>query len=366
MRPGLTTTTIYLPEMLETYVDDAIVHGHQDVLVVVAGDRKTPAEAKPWALDLAARRGVDLVFMDCDDQDAYLRRYPELGEHLVWNSIQRRNVAILLAYERGCDPIIMVDDDNHLHDPDFVGHHGLAGREAELPALASDTGWLNVCRDLEEQNGVPFYHRGFPPGERWKAARIEDGTARGKVVVNAGMWLGDPDVDALQRLVYPIEAVRYRREGNFALGPGTWSPFNSQNTALAREAVPAYFLSPLIGRYDDIWASFAVCRIAEHLGHLIAFGHPLVRHDRSPHNLWKDLDREREMQVTDAFCRALRATGLSSRDYGTCLEELADGLRSWLADGADGLGDEALPIRRFVTGLDVWRATMAQADAAPV
>jgi hypothetical protein len=361
VRPALVTTTIYVPKLLEAYLQDAIANGHQNTLVVVAGDRKTPAEAKTWSLELAARSGVELEFLDCDDQVEYLRRYPELGEHLLWNSIQRRNIAILVAYERGCDPIITIDDDNFLLDSDFIGRHSLAGREAELPALTSSTGWLDVCRELEEVRNVPFYHRGFPPGQRWKEARIEERTTRGKVVVNAGLWLGDPDVDALQRLVYPIEAVRYRRDGNFALGTGTWSPFNSQNTALAREVVPGYFLSPLIGRYDDIWAAYIVCRIAEHLGHLIAFGQPVVMQERNPHNYWKDLDQEREpMQVTDAFCRALRGIGLSGQDYGTCLHDVALGLDVWLADGAEGLsGQAALPIRRLVSGLRVWETTMA-------
>jgi hypothetical protein len=37
---------------------------------------------------------------------------------------------------------------------------------------------------------------------------------------------------------------------------GTWCPFNSQNTALHRDLIPAYVLSPLIGRMDDIWARY--------------------------------------------------------------------------------------------------------------
>jgi hypothetical protein len=351
-----------VPRLLEAYVQDAVANGHQDTLVVVVGDRKTPAEAKTWSLELAARSGVELEFLDCEDQVQYLRRYPELGDHLPWNSIQRRNIAILLAYERACDPIITIDDDNFLLTPDFVGRHSLAGREAELPELTSSTGWLNVCSELEEVRGVPFYHRGFPPGERWTDSVVEEGVSRARVVVNAGLWLGDPDVDALQRLVYPVEAVRYRREGNFALGPGTWSPFNSQNTALAREVVPGYFLSPLIGRYDDIWAAYVVCRIAEHLGHRVAFGQPVVKQERNPHNYWKDLDQEREpMQLTDVFCRALRGIGLSGRDYGACLQDVAQGLDQWLAEGAEGLSEEAaLPIRRLVTGLQVWETTMAR------
>jgi hypothetical protein len=66
------------------------------------------------------------------------------------------------------------------------------------------------------------------------------------------------------------------------------------------------------------------------------------------------------MQVTDAFCRALRGIELSGRDYGTCLHDVALGLDMWLADGAEGLSEEAaLPIRRLATGLQVWEKTMA-------
>jgi hypothetical protein len=47
---------------------------------------------------------------------------------------------------------------------------------------------------------------------------------------------------------------RYTRESSYVMANGTWCPFNSQNTALHRDLIPAYVLSPLIGRMDDIWA----------------------------------------------------------------------------------------------------------------
>ena len=115
--------------------------------------------------------------------------------------------------------------------------------------------------------------------------------------------------------------------GTVALQPGTWSPFNSQNTALMRDAVPAYFLSPYTGRYDDIWASYVVERIAQHMGHIIAFGEPLVRQKRNEHNLWRDLDAERNgMILTDGFCAALREVRLLGTSYHDCLGEIIEGL----------------------------------------
>ena len=366
MRPALVTTTIYVPRLMEAYVDNAIEHGHGDVLFVVIGDRKTPSDAKRWCLELAGRRGVDFEFLDVDDQARYLTRYPELDAHLPYNSIQRRNIGILLAYERGCDPVITIDDDNFLLGGDFVGSHSLAGRRTTLEALTSDSGWYDVCGHLEEAHGVPFYHRGFPPGERWKPAQTASTEVEARVIVNAGLWLGDPDVDALQRLVYPVDATAFRRDASLALGRGSWSPFNSQNTALARDIVPAYFLSPRIGRYDDIWASYVIVAISQHLGDLVAFGFPVVRQDRNPHDYWKDLDQERPaMRFTDRFCAALRQAELTATDYGACFGEIQAALRRWL-ETDQGLDPEARDlVGGFVEGASVWSATMRRGGWSP-
>ena len=367
MSAALVTTSIYVPKLLEDYALDAVATGHSDTVFVVIGDRKTPVEAKRWALDLASRHGIPLEFLDCDDQVVYLRRFPELADHLPWNSIQRRNIGLLRAFELGCDPVITIDDDNFLLDADFVGLHSMAGMEVTLDSLNSSSGWVDVCRDLEELRGVPFYHRGFPPGQRWKPQETTVGSRSGRVVVNAGLWLGDPDVDALQRLVYPVEVVRYRRDGNFALELGTWSPFNSQNTSLAREVLPAYFLSPRIGRFDDIWASYVVCRIADQLGHMIAFGQPLVRQERNPHDYWKDLDLEREpMQVSDRLCSHLRKIELAGSDFGGCAREVADGLEAWVQDGEELNEREAELVAGFVSGLRVWQTTISRVHEATV
>ena len=60
-------------------------------------------------------------------------------------------------------------------------------------------------------------------------------------------------------------------------GKGTWSPFNSQNTALSAKIIPAYPLSPKVGRYDDIWASYVIYRIAGPLRCCIAaLLHPVL------------------------------------------------------------------------------------------
>ena len=115
-------------------------------------------------------------------------QYPELDAHLPWRCIQRRNVSILYAYEKGCDVIIAIDDDNYvLPGTDFVGTHVAGLTLLETPSLSSSSGWLNVCKFLKDHRGalsrrfgdaneftcinciagVPFYPRGYPMEERW-------------------------------------------------------------------------------------------------------------------------------------------------------------------------------------------------------
>jgi hypothetical protein len=334
MKTTIVTTTIYVPSALEKYGQNARFYGHDQVSFVVVGDKKTPAETRAFC-DSVTTKYYPCQYLDVDDQRAYLEKYPELWKHLPFNSIQRRNISLLKAWEDGADIIITIDDDNWMLNHDFIRLHGMVGECPELPAVESSSGWFNVCSMLREASGTPFYHRGFPRGERWKEAQTFTCTAplRRRVAVNAGLWLDDPDIDAMTRLERPI-VVRGMRKGapeRFVLQPGTWSPFNSQNTALLREVIPAYFLSPCIGRYDDIWPSYIVTRIAEHLGDVIAFGQPLMRQKRNEHNLWKDLDNERVGSLlTDEFCGVLRSIQLHGATYGECYGEMVERLpQAW-------------------------------------
>lgn len=361
------TTTIHVPAALEGYAADAVRFGHREALFIVAGDRRTPPDAGAWCRRLEDATGVEIRYLGVEDQEDYLAAFPELAAHLPWNSIQRRNVGILMAYQEGCDPIITIDDDNLRFDDDFIGRHQLAGGIAALPALASDSGWVNVCSFLVEAKGRDFYHRGHPLGQRWRGERVDETEFSGHVAVNAGLWLGDPDVDAIQRLACPVDAVGYRGPGSFALGQGTWSPFNSQNTALARDAVAAYFLSPRIGRYDDIWASYVVCAIAHHLGHAVAFGRPLVRQERNQHDLWRDLDQEAApMRATDALWPFLKGLTLTGPDYHSCAIEVCAALRAWLAEEGVVAPETRRLVADFVSGLETWSLSIARAESRPV
>jgi hypothetical protein len=116
-RVGLVTTTIYVPKAIHAYVKNAVENGYKDALFVIAGDKKTPAEAQTFCEACGKEFGVEVIYQTPDDQVAWLEKYPELKEEIPWNSIQRRNLSILLAFERGCDVIITIGKHARVSNP---------------------------------------------------------------------------------------------------------------------------------------------------------------------------------------------------------------------------------------------------------
>lgn len=359
---AIVTTTIFVPKLLDSYAEDAKKHSH-NVLFVVVGDKKTPPETEEYCLQLAKKSGFRVDYFSPERQEEYLSQWSKLRDHIQWNCIQRRNVGMLYAYENGCETIATIDDDNFLIDADYLGTHGI-GTQMDVTEVASQTGWMNVCTLLTESHGRIFYHRGFPLEKRTEESWDEKSTTI-QPVVSAGLWLGDPDIDALERLYHltdPTEATTLAREERFSPALGTWTPFNSQNTALARRVIPAYFLSPKVGRYDDIWGSYVVKRIADHLDDRIVFGKPLVKQERNPHNYWRDLDAERYgHSLTLAFVEALSSIELRGTTYQKCYEELSEALPDNLLSGIFK-EDEVEFLKGYFEGMKIWRDTFSKIE----
>lgn len=329
MRFALCTTTINVPVVLDAYAKDFLAHNRRDVRMYVVSDLKTPAEAEAYCHGIQQTYGIEVDYLNVEQQKAYMAAYPELDAHLPFNSVQRRNIGHLKAYEEGCHTLITIDDDNFPHQADYLGHHGIVGETVEVDVANSPDGWYNVCLTLDERNGRVFFPRGFPVTLRGENRDATFTAGSTKVGVNAGLWLGDPDVDAVTRLAAPIDATRYKRGRNIVLAPGVFCPFNSQNTAVAGPSLPAYFMSPHVGRYDDIWASYLYKHLADHLHVGVTFGSPLVRQDRNVHNLFNDLRLEHMgMQKTEDFMDLLTGITVQGDDFQSTCENLVDTARA--------------------------------------
>ncbi len=336
-RMTIVITTINVPRLLEGYAANFEKYGHlQDVNTIIIGDRKTPHGAVD---DLAANlrmTGFDVKYVGLEEQDQYLDRFPKMKPLIPFNSDNRRNIGYLMAAEQGADIIVAVDDDNFVGDDDWYAGHALVGSTLGLKTVTTSNGWFNPCRMMEMDPPVVTYARGYPYAKRHLGEEEVISSSEGRVVLNGGLWLGEPDVDSLTRLTLPTRAKSVI-EDRLMLAPGIWSPINTQNTAFHRDILPAFYFVPVgdpvsgiaVERYGDIWAGFFAKKLIDHMDDRITFGLPACDHRRNVHNLLGDLELEFwSVQATDPLAEMLRGWTLTASSYGDAYVELADHLEA--------------------------------------
>ena len=233
MKKMIVTTTIYEPSKALIKFCDM-----DEWTVIVVGDKKTPHESY---------KNLNCIYFHPDQQKD---KYPKLSEAIGWNNIQRRNLGFVEAYHLGADLIATVDDDNIPYDN--WGDEIYVGQEIEIDYYHSENGFFDPL-SITKRNDL--WHRGYPLQlVHNKNDVIFKGKTKRKVLVQADLWDGDPDIDATCRLTMkPI--VKYD-EIIKPFCSEQISPFNSQNTILHRDVIPYYMVLPFVGRMDDIWGGY--------------------------------------------------------------------------------------------------------------
>lgn len=278
MKFALVLTTINVPEVLKLYRACA-----PEVRFFVIGDRKSD--------DAATQALIDTIPNSvCYGIDAQAKLGYGTNSMLPENCIQRRNLGFLEAVKWGAEAIVSIDDDNIPLDLSYFADmqtrlqwpfNGL-GFSGE-PDTWFDPGYL-----LEPH----AKHRGLPYNAPRHGKMIS--TTKTRIGVAAGMCLGDPDIDAVTRIATrPIvgDTNAIGRAG-IAVASHTWTVFNSQNTSILRELIPAWGMVPHCGRFDDIYASLIAQRVMRDRDMHVHFGKPFVWQSRNEHNLIKDLRGE--------------------------------------------------------------------------
>jgi len=213
-----------------------------DWIFIIVGDQNTPHN-EYFKLEEQFR---NVKYLTPEYQE---NKYKELSDAIGWKSIERRNIGFVEAYKLGAKIIATVDDDNIPYN--LWGVNVLVNQEIEVDLY---TPKLNVFDPLSVTKDNYVWHRGFPIEYLQERHLVEyKGKIKRKVLVQADLWDGDPDIDAIARLSFkPI--LKYNI--NVPYCSNKISPFNSQNTFLAREIIPYYAVLPFIGRLDDVWGSY--------------------------------------------------------------------------------------------------------------
>ena len=301
LKVSLVLTTINDPELLENYFENFRKYDHLDqVKVFCIPDKKTPEKAYKRCADLQSR-GFDIICPTLKEQDDFLDRL-EFPPYLIpYNSDNRRNIGYLMALDAGTDFLISIDDDNYctMDEDVFIKHAIVCDSEKKQKVINSDIGWYNICELLEYNYDFTPHPRGYPYYARHLEKKSSVATNLVNVVINEGLWLGDPDVDAISWLVKPVIGKKFKGK-SVILGENTWCPINTQNTSLHMDLIPCFYYIRMgyningidIDHFGDIFSGYFVQACVKHLGGHIRFGNPIALHRRNSHNYMKDAHSE--------------------------------------------------------------------------
>lgn len=327
---ALITTTINVPNVLTQWAETLAPDDH----IIVAGDHKSPHGAIEGLLnEIAMSTGVITRYLTPTDQTRWA-----VSEHLGWNCVQRRNIALLEAIKLEPDHIITIDDDNAPTSTDQLAIlESYFTDSSAIKGVDSSDGWFDGVGEHSYAfnpwgHETNITHRGYPQAFRFSDAVVTDveDTTKWPIGVAAMFWRGEPDIDAAERFTHRPIVHHVEHEG-VKLLPGTWCPFNSQATMYTRELAPLMFVWPGVGRYDDIWASFLARRVMDHLGLAVYYGPPAVNTEvRNDHDVVADLEAELfGMKHNQAVIDVLRNHTDHLRENAT-IAQLMSGVHGWL------------------------------------
>ncbi len=365
---AIVATTIFEPTFLEGFRRSVESAGRLgEVTLYVIPDRKTPASVAV-AAGVARDRGFRVMCPTLDEQDAFLLRLGAPADFIPYNSDNRRNIGFLMALEAGCEVLISIDDDNFcIPGDDVVGGHHVVGRLATDPVVQSSDGWFNICSLLGASAAGEVFPRGFPYAAQraQRTVTLVETNSSIPVAMNAGLWLDEPDVDAVYRLCQRPKIEKFLGT-SVVLGPDVWSPINTQNTALTREAALTYYYVRMgfhlqglkIDRFGDILSGYLTQKVVKHLGQGIRVGSPVLDHRRTPHNLFKDLYHELAgIVLIEEFVPWLREIVLSGSTALDAYEALADEMAAasshfqgfvWDEGGRDFVMETAMLMKKWI------------------
>lgn len=275
MKFALVTTTIHIPKALRWY------RACGSARIFVVGDEKTPMEAYDLVNAIPNAVAFSPAFQD----------HWKCSEPIGWNSIQRRNIGFLEAAKWGADVIVSVDDDNMPMNPYYFGdYHALFERDINgLIAMVAEGGFFDIGDFLfprSKQRGVPH--------DNVAALVIESATGV-RIGVAQGLCIGHPDVDAATRYVNKdtVHTISEIARAGIIVDNESRAIWNSQNTAIRRELIPAWGMVPFVGRMDDIYASVICQRIMREYGYFAHYGLPMVFQQRNAdHTVVGDMRKE--------------------------------------------------------------------------
>lgn len=288
MKLAIISTTIYGEKGYLPFDRLASKSKFSHVSFFIAGDKKSP----PFD---TSKFMCDVEYLTPSAQGRYAS-----SEAIGWNKPARRNIALLRAMETNPDYILTIDDDNIPSKNYFDQWYRIITTSAKKHVVGiteiEHAHWHNYLAKTDAE--IELYTRGFPIPFRYKNSTkvIKSPKAINpeQIGVFQGISLGDPDIDAKTRIVYPKQTpLSIVHEKNYVL-KNVWSPYNSQNTLFSKKLFPLAFMWSTAGRSEDIYASYVWQKFLFNNDMYAHVGDAVNFQDRGKRNDLRDLALEIE------------------------------------------------------------------------
>lgn len=228
--------------------------------------------------------------------------------------ISRRDSAIRAygfwrAWAMGADYIFTLDDDCFPVNGEYVRQH--------MQNLEATPVWHSTVPHLRVR-GLPYANTGMLRN----------------IYVSMGLWVGHPDLDAIQLLVQAGrggDPVLDRGLASRVMPSEQYFPLCGMNLAFRREVACLMYFPPMgadspYARFDDIWAGLVLQRICRHLRYGIVCGQPLVEHRRASDPFANLVKEAPGIRANENMWEIVDAVELRGCDPLTCMREVGAAL----------------------------------------
>jgi hypothetical protein len=284
--------------------------------VVVVADTKTPTAA--WSAGVG-----NCIFLSMETQRAL--GY-EIHDLLPIKRYERKNIGYLFAIQHGAQLILDTDDDNIQASPMplVFPERVCAARAAESRPVWNP--YIHFGHPELWRRGYPFEYI-QPQGTKDDAGAYTR-SCEVRAPIQQGLADFDPDLDAVQRLMKPLQQTRHvvfdRDASVLALPQGVMAPVNSQNTIFYHSAFWGLLL-PITTRWreDDIWRGFWMQRMLWEIDAEMLYTTATAFQIRNPHDYVWDMGQELDMyMLSGKFVRFLRSWKSTDTEFFPVLAAL--------------------------------------------
>jgi hypothetical protein len=277
MNIGTVLTTINTPSL--RLVESLKESNESPVNVIVIGDTKTSNE---WTK-------TGFTFLDLQTQH---QEFGKFSETLRINHYARKNIGYLKAAKMELEWIFETDDDNFLISPP---EKVLNKNDFEFIETRGE-GWINFYNlfKTEKNSEQIIWPRGYPLEEIHKQSTYYNVPSAPIALLMQGLANGNPDVDAIYRLMFPEETSwKFLENRILILNSNQIAPINSQTTLWNEEIYRLMYLPSFSTfRVTDILRGYIASHCLQVNRIPVGFFSPLVFQDRNEHNLIKDFQDE--------------------------------------------------------------------------